>query len=192
MKKLFALCLFSAGAAVLTAAPATAAAKAAPEKKSPAKPAVQAKAPQQTPQQKNAVPQKPEVPEKKQPYELWMTAHTKAHECIAQKKYDEALKYFDEADKEANRGTWKNYTLYDKVQLLIQLNRPDEALSHLNQKFSRDRNTDYHRARVALMKGEILAGAQRYSEAIPELTAALNCGLNNWISADAAVALGGI
>ena len=189
MKKLFAMCLITAGAAALTAAPAAENAKAAPEKKAPAK---TQQALQQPAQQKNAVPQKPEVPEKKQPYELWMTAQTKAHECIRLKQYDEALKYFDEAAKEANKGSWKNYTLYDKVQLLVQLNRPNEALALLNEKFSRDQDTAYHRARVALMKGEILANAQRYSEAIPEFTAALSSGLNNWISADAAVALGGI
>ena len=38
----------------------------------------------------SAVPAKPVIVEKKQPFELWMTAHRKALEAADQKKYDEA------------------------------------------------------------------------------------------------------
>ena len=187
MKKLIALCLFSAGAAMLTAAPANAAAKSATGKKS-------APAPQKTAaaQAGIAVPVKPVVPEKKQPFELWMTAQSQAQECIRNKKYDEALKFYDQAEKEANKGIWKNYTLYEKAQLLVLMNRPGEALELLRKKLSRDRNTPYHKARTALMRGEILANAQRYDEAAAEFNAALSSNLNNWVTADAALGLGGI
>ena len=173
MKKLIALCLFSASAAALAAAPAA--------KKAPVTP----------PAQKTA-PQKPVIPEKKQPFELWMTAQNQAFESIAKKQYDEALKFFDQAEKEANRGVWKNYTLYEKVRLLTQINRHSEALELLDQRVSRDRNTSYHRARVGLMRGEIFIAQGKYDEAVRELTPLLDTEVKNWIPADAALALGKI
>ena len=173
MKKLFALCLFSAGAAMLTAAPATASAT-GKNSKADLKKAASAAQAKPAAQAAPAVPQKPVVPEKKQPYELWMTAQTQAQQCIKNKQYDEALKFFDQAEKEANRGVLKNYTLYEKAELLVLLNRPAEALELLRKKVSRDRDTAYHKARTALMRGQILVNAQRYDEAAAEFKAAFN------------------
>ncbi len=183
MKKLIALCLFSASAAALTAAPASAA------KKAPAAAAKKASVPAPAPK---TVPPKPVIPEKKQPFELWMTAQNQAFESIAKKQYDEALKFFDQAEKEANRGVWKNYTLYEKVRLLTRINRHSEALELLDQRVSRDRNTSYHRARVALMRGEIFIAQGKYDEAVRELAPLLDSEVKNWIPADAALALGKI
>lgn len=182
MKKFINLCLFSVSAAVLTAVPAAAA-----KKNAVAVPKEQAAKPAQ-----KTVPKPPVIPEKKQPFELWMTARNKAFECIDKKQYDEALKFFDQAEKEADRGVWKNYTLYDKVRLLTTIKRSGEALELLSQKVSRDRNTPYHRARVALMRGEIFIVQEKYDEAVKELTPLLASEVKNWIPADAALALGKI
>ena len=137
-----------------------------------------------------AVPAKPVVPEKKQPYELWMTAHEQALEAARQKKYDEALQLFDKAIEEANKGMWKNYSLYEKVRLLGEMKKYDEALALLDEPLRKDRNTPYHRARVMLMRGELLMQCGKYDDAAAEWTRAAQSGENNWISADAVINLG--
>ena len=139
-----------------------------------------------------SVPVKPVVPEKKQPFELWMTAQNNAHTAIKAKQYAEALAYFDEAAKAANKGNWKNYSLYEKVDLLVQLKRYDEALAQLALPVSRDRNTPYHIARTDLMRGEIYLLKEQLDEAESFFKRALEAGQNNWVSADAAIALGNI
>ena len=180
MKRLIALCLLSAGAAALSAAPASQNGKKAAAQSSKVTPA------------QAAVPAKPVVPEKKQPFELWMTAQNKALECIEKKQYEEALKFFDQAEQEANRGTWKNYTLYEKANLLVKMGRSADALELLREKVSRDRNTSYHRARTALMRGNILTDTGKYDEAAEELKSVVQFNMNNWVAADALLSLGRI
>ena len=188
MKNLLQLCLIFGAAFSLTAAPAAQTKKKADNTKAP-----KAAAPKSTDKAASkAVPAKPVVEEKKQPYELWLSAHTQALEAVKAKKYDEAFKFFDQAIKDANRGVWKNYSLYEKALLLGKLERYDEAVALLRQKVSRDRNTTYHRARTALMCGEFMMAAKKYSEARTELQKALDSGLNNWITADAELDLGKI
>lgn len=139
-----------------------------------------------------SVPVKPVVPEKKQPFELWMEAQNKAHTAIKARQYEEALAFFDAAAKEANKGYWKNYSLYEKVDLLIYLKRYDEALAQLAAPVSRDRNTPYHIARTDLMRGEICLKKEQLDEAENFFKRALEAGQNNWVSSDAAIALGNI
>ena len=139
-----------------------------------------------------SVPEKPVVPEKKQPFELWMTAQNKAHTAISARQYEEALAFFDEAAQAANRGNWKNYSLYEKVALLVQLKRYDEAFAQLAAPVSRDRNTPYHIARTDFMRGEIYLLKEQIDEAETFFKRALEAGQNNWITSDAAIALGNI
>jgi tetratricopeptide (TPR) repeat protein len=142
---------------------------------------------------KPAVPVKPVVPEKKMPYELWMAAHSQAVEAAEQKKYDEALKLFDEAAKVANRGVLKNNSLYAKVELLSELGRYDEALQQLNAPVtSRDQKTAYHQARCSLLAGTILMKKGDLDAAEKEFQKAAAFEVNNWISADAEISLGKI
>ena len=137
-----------------------------------------------------AVPAKPVVPEKKQPFELWMTAHTAGLEAARQQKYDEALQLLDKAIEEANKGTWKNYSLYEKVRILGEMKKYDEALALLDAPLRKDRNTSYHKARVMLMRGELLMQNGKYDEAAAEWTKAAQSGEQNWITSDAVINLG--
>ena len=104
---------------------------------------------------KNTVPAKPVVPEKKQPYELWMTAHTEALKAAQQKKYDEALALLDTPVR-------------------------------------KDRNTPYHKARVMLMRGELLMQSGKYDEAAAEWEKVMQTEEKNWITTDAAIHLGNL
>ena len=185
MKNFFVLVLSALSASALTvegasgvktpAKPVPTSVKSAPV---PAKPAP-------VPAKPAPVPAKPVIPEKKQPYELWMTAHSKALELARQKKYDEALSLLDEAVKLANRSVWKNYSLYAQAGILTEMKKYGEALSLLKKKLPRDRETVYHKARVRLMCGEIFMLQGKYEEAQQEFAAAAASGINNWISADA-------
>ena len=177
MKNFFVLVLSALAASVLTGVPA-AGVKAPVAKKVPAKTAPD-------PAKTAPVPAKPVIPEKKQPYELWMTAHSGALVLAQQKKYEEALKQLDEAVKAANRGIWKNYSLYAKAGILTEMKKYGEAVALLKKKLPRDRETVYHKARVRLMCGEIFMLQGKYDEAQKEFAAAADSGLNNWISADA-------
>ncbi|MBR2872358.1 MAG: hypothetical protein IKB99_02575 [Lentisphaeria bacterium] len=142
---------------------------------------------------KPAVPVKPVVPEKKMPYELWMAAHSQAVEAAEQKKYDEALKLFDEAAKVANRGVFKNNSLYAKVELLSELGKYDEALQQLKAPVSsRDQKTAYHQARCEFLAGTILMKKGDLDAAEKEFQKAAAFEVNNWISADAEINLGKI
>lgn len=172
-------------ALIISALTASAAEKKDPKNQNSAKTAVKT-----TAAAAPAVPAKPVVPEKKQPYELWMTAHTAGLEAAQQKKYDEALQLFDKAIEEANKGMWKNYSLYEKVRLLGEMKKYDEALALLDAPLRKDRNTSYHKARVMLMRGELLMQCGKYDDAAAEWTKAAQSGEQNWISADAVINLG--
>ena len=148
-----------------------------------------AKAP--TPVAKPPAPAQPAVPEKKQPYELWLTAQTAALKAAAAGKADEALAAFDEAEKVANQPTLKNQSFYEKTAFLISLKRYDEALALLRRPAPRNRNSLFHRARVRLFTAEILLRQERWDEAEKEFQKALEAdGSTTWISADARLALG--
>ena len=140
----------------------------------------------------SAVPAKPVIPEKKLPFELWMTAHRKALEAAEQKKYDEALALFDEAIKEAARGVFKNNSLYSKARLLAELQRYDEALQVLNAPVTREQRSSYHRARCAFMAGEILMKKGDLDQAENEFQKAADSGMRNWIPAESVINLGKI
>ena len=139
-----------------------------------------------------AVPVKPEVPEKKQPYELWLSAHTRALEAVEQKKYEEALALFDEAVREANRGVFKNNSLYEKVRLLAELKRYDDAFQELAKPVTREQNTSYHRARCDFMRGEILLKKGDAEGAEKEFMKVAGSGELNWVSAESVINLGKI
>jgi len=181
MNKVYVLFLTLTAGVCLTGAPADP--KSAPAAKTPAPAAAKA--------QTQPVPAKPEVPEKKQPYELWLTSQTAALKAAAAGRTEEALAAFDEAEKVANQPTLKNQSLYEKVAFLVGSKRFDEALALLKQPVARNRNTAFHKARVLLFTGEILLLQQRPEEAEKEFRNALDAdGSTTWISADARLALG--
>ena len=181
MNKVYVLFLTLTAGVCLTGAPANP--KSAPAAKTPAPAAAKA--------QTQPVPAKPEVPEKKQPYELWLTSQTAALKAAAAGKADEALAAFDEAEKVANQPTLKNQSLYEKIAFLSASKRYDEALALLKQPVARNRNTAFHKARVRLFAGEILLRQERREEAEKEFQKALEAdGSATWISADARLALG--
>ena len=181
MDKVYVLFLALTAGTCLMGAPAASAP--APAAKTPAP----APAKAQTP----PVPAKPVVPEKKQPYELWLTAQTAALKAAAAGKAEEALASFDEAEKVANQPTLKNQSLYEKIAFLCSLKRYDEALALLKQPLARNRNTAFHKARVRLFTAEILLRQERWDEAGNEFRKALEAdGSATWISADARLALG--
>ena len=181
MNKVYVLFLTLTAGVCLTGAPANP--KSAPAAKTPAPAAAKA--------QTQPVPAKPEVPEKKQPYELWLTSQTAALKAAAAGRTEEALAAFDEAEKVANQPTLKNQSLYEKVAFLVGSKRFDEALALLKQPVARNRNTAFHKARVLLFTGEILLLQQRPEEAEKEFRNALDAdGSTTWISADARLALG--
>ena len=182
MDKVYVLFLALTAGTCLMGAPAASAP--APAAKTPAPAAAK-------PQTPPPVPAKPVVPEKKQPYELWLTAQTAALKAAAAGKAEEALASFDEAEKVANQPTLKNQTLYEKIAFLCSLKRYDEALALLKQPVARNRNTAFHKARVRLFAGEILLRQERRDEAEKEFRKALEAdGSTTWISADSRLALG--
>ena len=182
MDKVYVLFLFLTAGTCLVGAPAASAP--APAAKTPAPAAAKTQVPP-------PVPAKPAVPEKKQPYELWLTAQTAALKAAAAGKTEEALASFDEAEKIANQPTLKNQSLYEKAAFLCTLKRYDEALALLKQPVARNRNTAFHKARVRLFSGEILLRQERWDEAEKEFQQALEAdGSTTWISADSRLALG--
>ena len=180
MDKVYVLFLTLAAGTCLMGAPAAS----APAPKTPAPAAAKTQTPP-------PVPAKPAVPEKKQPYELWLTAQTAALKAAAAGRTEEALASFDEAEKVANQPTLKNQSLYEKVTFLCTLKRYDEALALLKQPVARNRSTAFHKARVRLFSGEILLRQERWDEAEKEFQQALEAdGSTTWISADSRLALG--
>lgn len=183
MDKVYVLFLFllTAGTCLMGAPAASAPAPAA---KTPAPAAAKPRTPPQ-------VPAKPVEPEKKQPYELWLTAQTAALKAAAAGKAEEALASFDEAEKVANQPTLKNQSLYEKVAFLCTLKRYDEALALLKRPVARNRSTAFHKARIRLFTAEILLRQERWDEAEKEFRQALEAdGSATWISADSRLALG--
>ena len=182
MDKVYVLFLFLTAVTCLMGAPATPAP--APAAKTPAPAAAKSQTPP-------PVPAKPAVPEKKQPYELWLTAQTAALKAAAAGKTEEALASFDEAEKVANQPTLKNQSLYEKAAFLCTLKRYDEALALLKRPLPRNRSTAFHKARVRLFSGEILLRQERWDEAEKEFQRALEAdGSTTWISADSRLDLG--
>ncbi len=180
MDKVYVLFLALTAATCLAGAPAAS----APAAKAPAPAAAKTQTPP-------PVPAKPAVPEKKQPYELWLTAQTAALKAAAAGKAEEALAAFDEAEKVANQPTLKNQSLYEKVAFLAASKRYDEALALLGRPVARNRNTAFHKARVRLFAGEIMLRQERWDDAEKELRKALEAdGSTTWISADARLDLG--
>lgn len=182
MDKVYVLFLFLTAGTCLMGAPAASAP--APAAKTPAPAAAKT-------QTATTAPVKPEVPEKKQPYELWLTAQTAALKAAAAGKAEEALASFDEAEKVAVQPTLKNQSLYEKIAFLCTLKRYDEALALLKQPVARNRNTAFHKARLRLFAGEIMLLQERRDEAEKEFQKALEADRSTtWISADARLALG--
>ena len=172
----------------LTAGTCLMGAPAAPAPVTPAKTPAPAAAETRTPP---PVPAKPAVPEKKQPYELWLTAQTAALKAAAAGKAEEALAAFDEAEKVAVQPTLKNQSLYEKTAFLIGAKRYDEALALLKQPVARNRNTAFHKARILLFTAEIMLCQERLDEAEKGFQKALGAdGSTTWISADARLSLG--
>ena len=179
MKKLPALLLVSAAGLLLRGAPAAA----------PAKPAE--KAATQTAAQTARTPQKPVVPEKKQPYELWLGAQTRALKAAAAGKFDEALTLFDEAENAATQSVLKNQSLYGKADLLTGQGKYDEALAQLRRPLPRNRNTAFHKARVFFGVARIRVLQKRFDDAEAEFRKALEAdAVSTWITADSHIELG--